>query len=87
MTNIQPTAHSSIVGGSTAHRRLNCPRSYALEKLLPKDKGSIYAREGTALHALWAKVLEDDVEPLDLLPYRHEEPARDGEPGLSLIHI
>ena len=83
--NLQPDEHSDIVGGSTAHRRLNCPRSYALEKLLPRDKGSIYAREGTALHALWAKVLEDDVEPLDLLPYKHEEPARGEEPGWTYL--
>lgn len=81
MTNIQPDEHSDIVGGSTASRRLNCPRSYALQKKLPKDKGSIYAREGTALHALMAKVIQDDLEPLGLLPYEHVEPARDEEPS------
>ena len=85
MTNIQPDEHSDIVGGSTAHRRINCPRSYALEKKLPKDKGSIYAREGTALHALMAKVIEEDLEPLDLLPYKHEEPARGEEPGWTYL--
>ena len=81
MTNIQPEEHSDVVGGSTAHRRINCPRSYALEKKLPKDKGSIYAREGTALHALMAQVIAEEREPLDLLPYVHSEPARGAEPA------
>lgn len=67
---ITPEEHSDIVGGSTASRRMGCPRSYALEQLVPKDdRGSEYAREGTALHELMAMVLRDGVEPLDLLPY------------------
>jgi len=67
---ITPTSHSDLVGGSTASRRIGCPRSYALEQLVPKDdRGSIYAQEGTALHELVAKVLQEDIEPADLLPF------------------
>lgn len=67
---LTPEEHSDIVGGSTAARRIGCPRSYALEQLVPKDdRGSEYAREGTALHELMAMTLRDGVEPTDMLPY------------------
>ena len=71
---ITPTAHSSLVGGSTASRRIGCQRSYALEQFVLErsgvtDKGSIYAQEGTCLHELMALALEKDLEPRDLLPF------------------
>ena len=67
---ITPEEHSDIVGGSTAARRIGCPASYRLEQLVPKDeRGSDYAREGTALHELMAMALRDGVEPTDMLPY------------------
>lgn len=65
-----PTEHSDLVGGSTAARRIACPASYALEQRVPKDDGSIYAREGTALHEVMTVLLEDpDVEVYDILPF------------------
>lgn len=67
---LTPEEHSDVVGGSTAARRIGCPRSYKLEQLVPKDeRGSDYAREGTALHELMAMALRDGVEPTALLPY------------------
>ena len=67
---LTPEEHSDIVGGSTAARRIGCPRSYALEQLVPKDeRGSEYAREGTTLHEIMAMVLRDGVEPTEMLPY------------------
>jgi len=67
---ITPEDHSDIVGGSTAARRIGCPRSYALEQLVPKVEGSSsYAQEGTALHELMAMTLSEGVEPTDMLPY------------------
>lgn len=70
MTQITPDAHSSLVGGSTAARRIGCPRSYALEQLVPEDnRGSVYAQEGTCLHELMAIALEKDIEPTTLLPF------------------
>ena len=67
---ITPTAHSSLVGGSTAARRIGCPRSFALEQLVQtEDRGSVYAQEGTVLHEIVAIVLEKDVEPATLLPF------------------
>ena len=67
---ITPEAHSDLVGGSTASRRIGCPRSYALEQLVPKDdRGSVFAQEGTALHEICAIVLEKEVEPTALLPF------------------
>lgn len=73
---LTPEEHSDIVGGSTASRRIGCPRSYALEQLVPKDdRGSEYAREGTALHELMAMALQGE-EPTDLLPFTFT--AKDG---------
>lgn len=70
MTQITPDAHSNLVGGSTASRRIGCPRSYALEQLVPQDdKGSVYAQEGTALHEMMAIALEKDIEPTTLIPF------------------
>lgn len=67
---ITPEEHSDIVGGSTASRRMGCPRSYKLEQLVPKDdRGSEYAREGTALHEMMAIALQEGTEPTDMLPY------------------
>lgn len=45
-------AHSSLIGGSSAERRMNCPGSWELEQKVPAtaDKSSVYADEGTALH-------------------------------------
>jgi hypothetical protein len=69
-TSITPQHHSSLVGGSTASRRINCPRSYHLEQLVPADdRGSVYAQEGTVLHEMMAITLERDIEPTTLLPF------------------
>ena len=59
-----PLEHSSLVGGSTAARRLACPASYSLEQRIPKDarnRGSRAASEGTALHEAMAYMLENDI--------------------------
>ncbi len=67
---ITPSAHSSLVGGSTAARRIGCPRSFHYEQLVPEDtRGSVYAQEGTALHEIMAICLEHDREPRDMLPF------------------
>lgn len=72
---ITPEEHSDVVGGSTAARRIGCPASYRLEKLVPRnDVGSKYAREGTALHELMAMALRDSIEPTDMLPYTFTAP-------------
>lgn len=72
---ITPEEHSDVVGGSTAARRIGCPASYRLEKLVPRnDVGSVYAREGTALHELMAMALRDSIEPTDMLPYTFTAP-------------
>lgn len=60
--------HSSIVGGSTAGRRLACPGSYKLEQQVPESlrrKSSKYADEGTACHEAMAYILVNDITDLD----------------------
>jgi len=51
-------SHSSIVGGSTAARLLNCPGSYQATLALPKsaDISSEYADEGTAMHDVMTRI-------------------------------
>ena len=79
MTQITPEEHSGLVGGSTAAQRLNCPRSYTIEKRIPKTEGdSVYAREGTALHEIMAVALQKDVEPTTLLPFTFTAPPSKG---------
>ena len=61
-------AHSSVVGGSTAARRLACPASYQLEQKVPlaaRNTSSEYADEGTALHECMAYILTENVTDLD----------------------
>lgn len=79
-----PQEHSSLVGGSTAARRIGCPGSYKLEQKVPKSKGSAYAREGTALHEMMAIILDQDKLPEDLLPFTHHQPAKGPDEAWSL---
>ena len=60
------SAHSNVVGGSTAARLIACPGSVALIASLPDavDKPSIYASEGSALHTVIADLLTDN-KPAD----------------------
>lgn len=64
-------AHSSLVGGSSADKRINCPMSLQLERKIPehaKRGTSTYAEEGTALHEAMQFLLENpDAVPEDLL--------------------
>lgn len=57
--------HSTLVGGSTAARRLECPGSYKMEQKVPanlRSKSSPSADEGSALHDCIAYILENDLE-------------------------
>jgi hypothetical protein len=58
-----PDAHSSIVGGSTAARRLGCPGSREMEAAYPDTGASAAAIEGTALHSAMEWLLDRD-EPI-----------------------
>ena len=51
-------AHAKL-SPSGAHRWMRCPGSVVLEAQYP-DRGSVYAREGSAAHELAAIVLEED---------------------------
>jgi len=55
--------HSTVVGGSTAKRVMNCPGSVALVQLAPPSPSSVYADKGTLLHTAISEMLlgEDDV--------------------------
>lgn len=53
--------HSSIVGGSTAKRVINCPGSVALVAKMPPKPSSEYADKGTLLHNVIAEILGKDL--------------------------
>jgi hypothetical protein len=56
--------HSSIVGGSTAKRVINCPGSVALVAKMPPKPSSKYADEGTLLHNTIAEILKTGLPPV-----------------------
>lgn len=55
------SAHSSIVGGSSADRIISCPGSYQAQLALPasSDRSSEYAEEGTAMHAVMDAIMRE----------------------------
>lgn len=67
------TAHSRVVGGSTAKRVINCPGSVALCATMPPQPSSKYADEGTLLHNIISEVLETDKAPIDFLGTKYND--------------
>lgn len=62
------TSHSSILGGSNAERLLACPASYQEQLKAPvSDVESVYAAEGTALHAAIALCWAEDIPPEEIV--------------------
>jgi hypothetical protein len=67
-------SHSTIVGGSTASRVINCPGSVALVAQMPPRPSSSYADEGTLLHEIMAELLNNGfAKPDDFLGHRYED--------------
>jgi len=64
--------HSSIVGGSTAKRVINCPGSVKLCDLMPPKPSSKYADEGTLCHNAMDLILNGQT-PESLLGMTYEE--------------
>ena len=65
--------HSSVVGGSTAKRVINCPGSVKLAAQMPPQPSSKYADEGTLLHNAIATVLETDCDPMSLVGTKYND--------------
>jgi len=65
--------HSTIVGGSTAKRVINCPASVVLCAKMPPKPSSTYADEGTLLHDAISKVLGEDKTPESLLGMKYND--------------
>ena len=63
--------HSTIVGGSTAKRVINCPASVALVNKVPPKGSSDYANEGTMLHNAIAEYWEKSHKPETFIGYEH----------------
>jgi len=69
--------HSTIVGGSTAKRVINCPGSVALVAQMPPKPSSVYADTGTLLHNVIADVLDGKATPQDFLGAVHADVTLD----------
>lgn len=72
-----PGQHSTLIGGSTASRVINCPPSIQAVADLPavlQDKPTVYATEGTALHDIMATwILTGDLPAIgDVITVRGE---------------
>ena len=63
--------HSSLVGGSTVARVLECPGSVELIKSMPvaTDKGSDFANEGSMLHEIMPMILQSGDSSADLIGF------------------
>jgi hypothetical protein len=62
------TAHSNIVGGSTAKRVIACPGSVKLVQKMPPRPSSQYADEGTLCHTVMEALLtQDNCEPEEFI--------------------
>jgi len=64
-------AHSTVVGGSTAKRLINCPASVKLVQASPPQPTSSFAEEGTLLHEAAAWCLETDKTSEDAIGFTH----------------
>ena len=53
-------SHSTVVGGSSAGRVLDCPASVKLAQAMPQSPSTSYALEGTACHAIMERMLLED---------------------------
>jgi hypothetical protein len=69
--------HSTIVGGSTAKRVINCPGSVALVAQMPPKPSSVYADTGTLLHNVIADVLDGKATAQDFLGAVHADVTLD----------
>ncbi len=68
-------AHSSVVGGSSAERVINCPGSVLLAQTVPKKPASEFADRGSMLHKCMEYLIEDPdmcLEDLEGLAYNVE---------------
>ena len=65
--------HSSVVGGSTAKRVINCPGSVKLAAQMPPQPSSKYADEGTLLHNCMAMILETGCAPMSLIGTKYND--------------
>lgn len=67
MSALAPTAHSVVVGGSTAARVIACPASVRLSAAVPQRPSSQYADLGTLLHNVIADTLSSNLTQSDAL--------------------
>lgn len=79
-------AHSTIVGGSSAKRVINCPGSVALVTKVPPKPSSSYAEEGTFLHECMERILNgESIDEVDATEEQINEKLRPAFAALDEI--
>ena len=85
-----PAKHSSLIGGSTAKRRMNCIGSYQLELAAPVPPSSPYAEDGTRKHDAMELILDkgmSEIECLDHIEGLTVDDIQEAiEPALELLN-
>ena len=61
--------HSTLAGGSIIERRMKCLPSYKLEEASPEQGSSKFAIEGTMLHSVIQRCVDDELDPIKLTGY------------------
>lgn len=64
--------HSTLIGGSIAERREECLASHQLELAAPTPPSSKYAAEGTMLHSVVERCVNEGIDPVKLTGYTEE---------------
>src|SRR4029077_4575216 len=82
-----PSRHSSVVGGSSAARIINCPGSPLMLAKLPEitDRDSFFSIEGTVCHTIMEKLITSKFK-IDKLPVAIIEKGTEIRITPELIH-
>lgn len=78
-------AHSTLAGGSIIERRMKCLPSYKLEAAAPEPPASKYAIEGTMLHSVIQRCVDEDIDPVKLTGYAEEGAVMTADLAVEMV--
>ena len=80
-----PAQHSTLAGGSIIERRMKCLPSYKLEAAAPEPPASKYAIEGTMLHSVIQRCVDEDIDPVKLTGYAEEGAVMTADLAVEMV--
>ncbi len=78
-------AHSTLAGGSIIERRMKCLPSYKLEAAAPEPPASKYAIEGTMLHSVVQRCVDEAIDPVKLTGYAEEGAVMTADLAVEMV--